>query len=74
LLKKTLEPDIPRYSQVGTMQVLSLVKDESYVMAAKDPTKDPEFKRVLGNLLKAKPKPHAKIAGKSKRKKAKSRA
>jgi hypothetical protein len=35
---------------------------------AKDPTKDPEFKRVLGNLLKAKPKPHAKIVGKSKRK------
>jgi hypothetical protein len=26
---------------------------------AKDPTKDPEFKRVLGNLLKAPPKPHA---------------
>jgi hypothetical protein len=24
-----------------------------------DPTKDPEFKRVLGNLLKAPPKPHA---------------
>jgi hypothetical protein len=43
-------------------------------MAKSDPTKDPEFKRVLGNLLKAKPKPHAKIAGKSKRKKAKSRA
>jgi hypothetical protein len=28
-------------------------------MADTDPTKDPEFKRVLGNLLKAKPKPHA---------------
>jgi hypothetical protein len=28
---------------------------------AKDPTKDPEFKRVLGNLLKAKPKPHAEM-------------
>jgi hypothetical protein len=26
---------------------------------AKDPTKDSEFKRVLGNLLKAPPKPHA---------------
>jgi hypothetical protein len=28
-------------------------------MAKSDPTKDPEFKRVLGNLLKAPPKPHA---------------
>jgi hypothetical protein len=28
-------------------------------MANPDPTKDPEFKRVLGNLLKAPPKPHA---------------
>ena len=27
-------------------------------MAESDPTKDPEFKRVLGNLLKAPPKPH----------------
>jgi hypothetical protein len=26
---------------------------------AKDPTKEPEFQRVLGNLLKAPPKPHA---------------
>jgi hypothetical protein len=28
-------------------------------MAKSDPTKDPEFKRVLGNLLKAPPKPHS---------------
>jgi hypothetical protein len=28
-------------------------------MAKSDPTKDPEFKRVLGNLLKAPPKTHA---------------
>jgi hypothetical protein len=28
-------------------------------MAKPNPTKDPEFKRVLGNLLKAPPKPHA---------------
>ena len=28
-------------------------------MAKSDPTKDPEFQRVLGNLLKAPPKPHA---------------
>jgi len=35
-----------------------------------DPTKDPEFERVLGNLLKAPPKPHADMkVGKSKRKK-----
>ena len=27
----------------------------------KDPTKDPEFKRVLGNLLKSKPKPHSEM-------------
>jgi hypothetical protein len=26
-----------------------------------DPTKDPKFKRVLGNLLKAPPKPHAEM-------------
>jgi hypothetical protein len=25
----------------------------------RNPTKDPEFKRVLGNLLKMPPKPHA---------------
>lgn len=28
-------------------------------MAKTDPTKAPEFQRVLGNLLKAPPKPHA---------------
>jgi len=28
---------------------------------AKDPTKEPEFKRVLGNLLKAPPKPHSEM-------------
>jgi hypothetical protein len=28
---------------------------------AKDPTKDKEFKRVLGNLLKAPPKPHSEM-------------
>ncbi len=34
-----------------------------------DPTKDPEFKRVLGNLLKAPPNPHSEMKlGKSKRK------
>jgi len=26
-----------------------------------DPTKNPEFQRVLGNLLKMKPKPHSKM-------------
>jgi len=42
---------------------------------ASDPTKDPEFKRVLGNLLSAKPKPHADMKlGKSKAEKAKSPA
>jgi len=42
---------------------------------ANDPTKEPEFKRVLGNLLKAPPKPHADMKlGKVKRKKAKSPA
>jgi len=30
-------------------------------MAKPDPTKDPEFKRVLGNLLSAKPKPHSEM-------------
>ena len=30
-------------------------------MARSDPTKDPEFKRVLGNLLKSKPKPHSEM-------------
>jgi hypothetical protein len=30
-------------------------------MAKSDPTKNPEFKRVLGNLLKAPPKPHSEM-------------
>jgi hypothetical protein len=42
-------------------------------MAKSDPTKDPEFKRVLGNLLSAPPKLHSEMKlGKSKRKKKKS--
>jgi hypothetical protein len=42
-------------------------------MAKADPTKSPEFKRVLGNLLGAKPKPHADMKlGKAKAKMAKS--
>jgi hypothetical protein len=44
-------------------------------MAKSDPTKSPEFKRVLGNLLKAAPKPHSEMKlGKHTRKKTKSRA
>jgi hypothetical protein len=36
-------------------------------MPKTNPTKDPEFKRVLGNLLSAKPKPHSEMKlGKSK--------
>jgi hypothetical protein len=31
-------------------------------MAKSDPTKDPEFKRVLGNLLSAPPKPHSRLS------------
>jgi len=44
------------------------------VMAKSDPTKDPEFKRVLGNLLSAKPKPHSemKVGKKARLKKPKS--
>ena len=39
-------------------------------MAKPDPTKDPEFQRVFGNLLKAPPKPHADMKlGKRSRKK-----
>jgi hypothetical protein len=30
-------------------------------MAASDPTKDPEFQRVLGNLLKMPHKPHSEM-------------
>ena len=30
-------------------------------MARGDPTNDPEFRRVLGNLLKAPPKPHSEM-------------
>jgi len=42
-------------------------------MIKTDPTKDPEFKRVLGNLLKAPPKPHSEMKlGKAIAKKAKS--
>jgi hypothetical protein len=38
------------------------------VMAKSDPTKDPEFKRVLGNLLSAPPKPHSEMkVGKKKK-------
>jgi hypothetical protein len=44
-------------------------------MAKPDPTKDPEFKRVLGNLLSAKPKPHSEMKlGKVTAKKTKSPA
>jgi hypothetical protein len=39
-------------------------------MSKSDPTKDPEFKRVLGNLLSAPPKPHSEMKlGKSIKKK-----
>jgi hypothetical protein len=42
------------------------------LMSKPDPTKDPEFRRVLGNLLKAPPKLHSEMKlGKSKAKKAK---
>lgn len=42
-------------------------------MARSDPTKDPEFQRVLGNLLKAPPKPHSEMKlGKAKVSRAKS--
>jgi hypothetical protein len=42
-------------------------------MAKTDPTKDPEFKRVLGNLLSAPPKPHSEMKlGKPRGKKKKS--
>ena len=38
-------------------------------MAKTDPTKEPEFKRVLGKLLSTKPKPHSEMkVGKSKKK------
>ncbi len=41
-------------------------------MTKSDPTKEPEFKRVLGNLLSAKPKPHAEMKiGKAKKAKGK---
>ncbi|HTS41261.1 MAG TPA: hypothetical protein VMH84_12055 [Xanthobacteraceae bacterium] len=42
-------------------------------MAKSNPVKEPEFKRVLGNLLKAPPKPHSEMKlGKSTGKKKKS--
>jgi hypothetical protein len=44
-------------------------------MAKSNPTKDPEFQRILGNLLKAPPKRHSEMkVGKGKRKAAKSSA
>jgi len=44
-------------------------------MAKSDPTKNPEFKRVLGNLLSAPPKPHLEMKlGKASAKKPKSPA
>ncbi len=39
--------------------VAAKIAFESDMAKTSDPTKDPEFKRVLGNLLKAPPKPHA---------------
>jgi hypothetical protein len=43
-------------------------------MAKSNPTNNPEFKRVLGNLLSAPPKPHSEMKlGKGKGKSAKSR-
>jgi len=36
----------------------------------KNPTDEPEFKRVLGNLLKSKPKPHSEMKVGSKKKRA----
>jgi hypothetical protein len=39
-----------------------------FSMAKSDPTKDPEFQRVLGNLLKAPPKPHSEMKVGKKRK------
>lgn len=48
--------------------------DIESVMSKNDVTKDPEFQRVLGNLLKMPPKPHSKMKlGKRNPKKAKSR-
>jgi hypothetical protein len=42
--------------------------------AKSDPTKDPEFQRVLKNLLNTPPKPHSEMKlGKSKKKTAKGR-
>ena len=41
---------------------------------AKDPVKDPEFKRVLGNLLKSKPKPHSEMKVGEKKKPRKKKA
>jgi hypothetical protein len=35
--------------------------DIESVMAKSDPTKDAEFKRILGNLMKAPPKPHSEM-------------
>jgi len=42
-------------------------------MAKSDPTKDPEFQRVLGNLLKAPPKPHSEMKMGAKKKAKRSR-
>ena len=36
-------------------------KSTCMAMAKSDPTKSPEFKRVLGNLLSAPPKPHSEM-------------
>jgi hypothetical protein len=50
---------------LGLLKILAMTKT--------DPTKDPEFKRVLGNLLSAPPKPHSEMKlGKANAKRAKS--
>jgi len=45
-------------------------------MTKSDPTKDPEFQRVLSNLLKAPPKPHKdmKLGKRSAKKKSRPRS
>jgi hypothetical protein len=43
-------------------------------MAKPDPAKNPEFKRILGNLLSAKPKPHSDMKLGKKKKKSRRKA
>ena len=47
------------FVHISAVEKAGLSGSQGADMAKSDPAKDPEFKRVLGNLLKAPPKAHS---------------